>query len=533
MRRQELEATDVWTLYEKGKDHHHTVNLYSKTEQAYNFYEDRQWEGLESGGETLPFYNFIKPTVKYKTSSVAMNTMVITYSPMHSSDPMLTEVCKNLDRYAVIVWEKSRMDSLIWRLIKRANIAGDDYLYMYDGGKKTQLIDNVNIYLGDEQESDIQSQPYILLYERKQVKDVKAIAEANELDSSLVLPDEDDFGKSAEEVKTLDGKCTSILKLWKEEGQIHYAYSTRELIYDEGVIEGLTMYPIVSLVIEPIHNSARGLGEVRPLIPNQIEVNKTLYRRSVAVKNAAFPQLVYDETRIENPESIGKSGVAIATQGSVGNVRDMITFLQPNPISGEAKMLEDELLNTTKNLAGAGDAALGQINPEQASGQAIIAVRDQAAIPLNETINSYKQFMEDYAKVLYAMTVAYNPNGLTVSFKDEQGIEQNVDIKAKTLSELEVDVRIDVSNSNPYSKYAQERSLENLFMNKYISFEEYINALDDSSSVPKNKMIAVIEQRKAQEQVQQPIQQPAQQGQLDPAMMQAMLGGNPNGMQQM
>ncbi len=36
-------------------------------------------------------------------------------------------------------------------------------------------------------------------------------------------------------------------------------------------------------------------------------------------------------------------------------------------------------------------------------------------------------------------------------------------------------------------------------MNQQLSFEEYINALDDSSSVPKNKMLAVIEKRKQQQ----------------------------------
>lgn len=523
--RNQIEPTEIWNLFEKGKEHHNLISLYSKTQQAYNFYEDRQWEGVEAGGETLPFYNFIKPTVKYKTASVAMNSMVITYSPMHSSDVLLTGVCKTLDRFAEKIWEKSKMTSQVWKLIKRANIAGDDYLYLYDEGHKTQLIDNVNIYLGDEQQTDIQLQPYILFYERKQVKDVKKIAKENGLDEDLVYSDDDEFSNDIKEVKTLEGKCTSILKLWKENGVVNYAYSTRELVYDKGVIDGLTLYPIVSLVIEPLHNSARGLGEVRPLIPNQIEVNKTLYRRSIAVKQAAFPQPIYDVTKIDEPENIGKSGTAIAIHGSVNNVRDMISFLQPNPISGEAKLLEDELLATTKDLAGAGDAALGQINPEQASGQAIIAVRDQAAIPLNETINSYKQFVEDYAKVLYAMTVAYNPNGLVVEMENNNGMSDIVEITADELAMLEVDVRIDVSNNNPFSKYAQERSLENLFMNKYISFEEYINALDDSSSVPKNKMLAVIEQRK-----QMPMQNP--QAPVQPIADPAMMGGQ-NGMQQM
>ena len=97
------------------------------------------------------------------------------------------------------------------------------------------------------------------------------------------------------------------------------------------------------------------------------------------------------------------------------------------------------------------------------------------------------------------MWVAYNVEGMQVTITDENGQEQQAVIDAETLQQLQVNVRVDVSQANPYSRYAQEKSLENLFMNQQLSFEEYINALDDSSSVPKNKMLAVIEKRKQQQ----------------------------------
>lgn len=537
-------AQKIWELYQKGVDHHNKMALYSKTTQAYDFYEDRQWVGVEAGGETLPFYNFIKPVVKYKTASIAMNEMAIVYTPLESDD-VFQQACETLNRYAEKQWEKLKMATLAWDLVKAGNIAGDSYIYFYDGGNKAQIIDNTNIYLGDEQLADIQKQPYILISERLRVEDVKKIAKANGIDPDEVTSDEQEHQTNRPiEVKDDNGKCTSILKLWKEDDVVHFCRATKNVVYEPDTpIDGLSYYPVASFIVEQLHNSARGNGEVRPLIPNQIEVNKTLYRRSSAVKTAAFPQVVYDTERIDNPEMIGEAGTALEVHGSVSAVKDMIAYLQPNGISNDAKVLGDEMLQTTKDLAGAGDAALGQINPEQASGNAIIAVRDQAAIPLNESISNYKQCIEDIANIWYSMWVAYNVNGMQVTITDKNGQEQQAVIDAETLKELQVNVRVDVSQANPYSRYAQEKSLENLFMNQQLSFEEYINALDDSSSVPKNKMLAVIEKRKQQQEnelMMQNQQLQAQNQQLNEYVNQVAQqlgyqdqGGQQNVMQQM
>ena len=45
------DPTEAWKLYEKGRDHHNTINLYQDTEMAHRFYQGDQWYGLESGGE--------------------------------------------------------------------------------------------------------------------------------------------------------------------------------------------------------------------------------------------------------------------------------------------------------------------------------------------------------------------------------------------------------------------------------------------------------------------------------------------------
>ena len=60
---------------------------------------------------------------------------------------------------------------------------------------------------------------------------------------------------------------------------------------------------------------ARGEGEVRYLIPNQLEINKTIMRRLISAKTTAYPQKIVDISKIQNPNAIDKIGGTIKLNG--------------------------------------------------------------------------------------------------------------------------------------------------------------------------------------------------------------------------
>ena len=85
--------TKAWERYEKIKDMNTVLGLYADTEKAYNFFEDRQWEGIDAGGE-LPFFNIIKPVIKHKVATVALNNTEIVYSALNA-DKNAGQVCES------------------------------------------------------------------------------------------------------------------------------------------------------------------------------------------------------------------------------------------------------------------------------------------------------------------------------------------------------------------------------------------------------------------------------------------------------
>ncbi len=498
----ELTETHIWRKYRQGVDHHSRLNLYANTEKAFRFFEGDQWNGVSNADE-LPVYNFIAPTVEYKTAMVSMQQMQIVYSPHDTAAGNEAErICADLNEYARRHWEAQKMDYLCWKIVRDACIAGDSYVYFYNRNLDVQVIDNTAVYLADEQQPDIQKQAYIVLYERRPVADVRRDAKQNGLKKDqieLITPDEDSetvVGDATEVAN--DGKCSCLLYLYRaDDGEIHIVRSTKTVIYQpDSEITGLRKYPIASFVWIPKKNSARGTGEVVPIIPNQIEANKLLARRLISAKMNAFAKPVYVKNMIENPADVDNVGKAIAVKtGSVQSVHDVFTYIAPAPMSQEAGILQTDIIQTTRDLAGAGDAALGQVNPERASGAAIIAVQDQAAIPLNEQIAMFKQFIEDVALIWIEMWRAYNPNGLTITMKQRDGMIRKDTIEPEALDELRLQVRIDASPTNPFSKYAREQALENARAGGSISFEEYVEALPEDATAPKAAFQAILEKR--------------------------------------
>ena len=525
-----VDTTFIYDRYQKGVDWHNKNSIYSTTDKCHAFFNGDQWRYVESGGEDLPQYNFIQPVCEYKIAMVAMNNMEIVYSS-ENTGPMrqyFVEACEQLNKLARQKWEQKKWDAKSWDVIKQACIAGDAYVYFYNANLDFDIIDRTNIYLSDEQQADIQKQKYIIIEERRFVDDIKKEAKENGVDESDIINilDDDDTDTQPDNVKgnEKDGKCLSLLYICKKKDGIYFSRSTKTVVYQpETKVDGLKYYPIASLLWSTVRGSARGVGEVEYLIPNQIMTNKLLARRDINLKMVGFAKPVYLTDGVSNPEDIDKVGAKIGVKGpTVQRAQDAFGYINPAPIPAAASELQSEIVTMSRDLANAGDSATGNVNPEKASGAAIIAVRDQQAISTTPNVAAYKQFVEDIAIIWLDVWTAYNPDGLSVAF-EEDGEEVSDVIPPEILAELSANIRIDISPVNPYSKYASMQFTENLVANPMFQntdmLQEYHDLLPDDGIIPKGKIQDIIDaRREAETQMmqQQTMQTPIQ---IQPEML--------------
>lgn len=504
--------TSVWYEYQKGVMYNRTKNIYTDTEKNYNFYYGHQWEGAKLGDIQPLVFNIIKPIVKYKLGVIYQNHYEIVFNPnlysTYEEGQLLNQICKVLNRHISKVWELQQMDKKVREGAKDSCINDEGIVHLYfDNEATVETIDKNNICYGNENSSDIQSQPYIIISYRQPIEEVKEKARKEGLSEEqikLILPDSETTEQAGYKGITdeVNPMCLVLLKYYKKDGKIFYTRATRVVEIEKDIPTNMTLYPIAHMNWEEKKGSARGIGAVNIIIPNQIEINKIDARRALAVKIGAFQKLVYNKELVNNPKALTTVGGAISINGgkSVEDVRKAIGYIYPSSMSSDAGNLSAEMKANTRELEGAGDTATGNVDPTEASGKAILAVQQANQQPLSEQVENYKTFVEDIARIVYDMWKAYEVNGMPVLYekKDSEGnlIEQPGIIEYEVLNKLELKIKVDITPKSPYDRYAQEQSLENLFMNDKITFDEYVEALPEGSVMPKNVLEKIIQTRK-------------------------------------
>lgn len=518
----EIKETAVWSLYEKGRNYHRMTNIYTDTDRNYRMYNGNQWHGAKLGDVEPVQKNFIKPIVKYKVGVIHDNLYAINYSSQNFENKdfrqQAEKICEMLNKKASRIWEKDKLDFKGRRITKDAAINDEGIIYVnYDLDKQVpvnEIIKKNDVYYGNENDDDIQLQPYILIRKRMPVVNAMEMARAEGLSEEkllFIIGDNDTFEESGEAAKQeVDNMVTVITKMWKEKGTVHFSMSTRWVDIKKDKDSGLTYYPVAHFLWEEKEGSARGEGEVRFLIPNQIEVNRTEVRRVLTVKYQAYPQKVVNTDKIANPSAINRVGGVIKTKGNatVEDVSKVISTLPPAQMSPDVKQLQEDLIQVTRDLAGAGDIATGQVNPEDASGRAILAVQQASQSPMTEQKESYKNFIEDLAKIWLDMIIVYSQDGIKLEEEvtdpqTGQPMIELVEVPQTALQELQATVKVDITPKGAFDKYAQEQSIENMFQAGMFSAEKlpelktYVKLLDDDSVMPKQKLedaIKIIEE---------------------------------------
>lgn len=506
----------IWDKYEECKQYAEKKRITQKTEEQWNFFNDRQWEGLESGGEILPFFNFIKPIVRYKVSTVCQNQMSAQYSDMtgaHDYTKFNEDFSAN--------WERANMDRVSRRAINVAAVEGDSYTYFGDEKMvNVDVLGETEILFGDEQCTDIQVQPYIIIRERLRVSEIRRIAKENGIDETeinSIQPDRDnDYLVGNKEDVDENSKATCIVYYERIDGVINMARACKNCefvplhpiqytIGGEAAGNGLKVYPFVQFRWEDLPNSARGLSEVRAHIPNQIKENQVLAQRAIAVAQASYPKMAYDSSMVQNPEALDTvGGIIEVTSGGVQKVNDMVGYLNPATISNDSQQLANDLREVTRELAGASETTLGQIDPTRVAASAIAALKDSSSVNISEQSLKYKQYVEEIARLWLPLQIAYRPDKvedmLTVMPLEE-------------FERLEPDIKVDVSPDTPWSKEARQQTIDNLLEKGHIDLADYARLVADNSPVPKAELLEIVREKelKAQQEqmmAEQPMEEP-------------------------
>lgn len=520
-------AVIAWERYRHGVDYKNSINYYSEVDENYRYFQGDQWGGVKSNGLPQPVFNIIKPVIRYKISTIKQDDTSILYTTDNvgaENFAELKEITDVLSAYAKNLQEKNKLDFLNECLLYDAAISGTGISYHYYDETKnevvTELVDGTNIYPADCNTADIQSQEYIIIAFRRSLASVRneasrfnkrGLNKLSKSDIEAIQGDRETNYLAGDDAK-VEGRecerCTVLLMMWRdtETGTIHCTKSTRDFVIMEETDLQFSRYPIAMMNWELRKNCFFGISDAKSLIPNQDYVNTIAAMIMASTTFTSFPKMVYNADYIDNPND--EVGVAIGISGANMELNKLIDYISPGTMNTQVFSMFDKTITLTQQLQGANEGALGNINPENASGKAILAVQQQTAVPLDSIKRRYFNYYEDVALIWAEFWRVYTPEGTgkLVTTTDSDGSQSLYRIDRNAFNQLMLNVKIEVGPSSRWSELALTQTLENLLTNEKIDMEFFVDAIPSSSGFPKQQMKKYLEDMKIRQAEQEQMQ---------------------------
>lgn len=515
---------EIQKKFEKAYSFNQQIGLYDQVMVNENFFIGNQWEGVEANGLPTPTFNMFKRILNFQVSNITSDKPVIRALAMPSTSSM---PMRNLEKIAEIVSQqfsfisqRNRLPGMLREFLRNAGVTGDGCIHCYfdptiENGQDVkgeivcEVIDNLRVMFGNPNCRDVQKQPYIIISRRELVEDVRWRAENMKEAGLCKIDDVDSIKPDSEKFQNkydayTDDKVTVLTYYFRnrETKTIWCMESTESGLIREAYDTEYTLYPLVWLNWDYIRDCYHGQAMITGLIPNQKFFNKMTAIVGISMLTTSFPKIIYDRTKVRNWD--GRVGTAVGVQGTVEGVAKI---LDGASISPQISQFLELVFDKTHSLLGASDVAMGDSRPDNTS--AIIALQRAANTPMEATKHNAEQCLMDLGRIWQdIMTVKYGIRYVSVSMDLDKPGEQplGMDLEPQKFTEpfdfaslknIQLTIEQEAGGSTYWSEIASMQTLDNLFMNKAITAEQYVARVPNGYIVGREELLAEMRAAKA------------------------------------
>ena len=507
----------IWKQYCAGLDFNNKLRLVENVANNENFFIGKQWEGVISNGLPTPVFNILKQIVLHQVATITSDNFTISATPLRASanDKRLEMASQVVNSELRALFKVNKLPNLSRIMMRNAAVDGDGCMFTYfdpdaptglDGIKgaiKTEIIDNTRVLFGNPNSRSVQSQPYIIIWKRRQIDDVKDEARASGLSEEEIqniAADTDDNNSRMDSY--VDDKCTVLTKLWRDKktGTIWGCEVTKGAVIRKPYDVRIKSYPVTWICWDYVQECYHGQALITGLIPNQEFINKAYAMAMLSQMTSAFPTKLYDRTRIT--KWTNQVGAQIAVDGSVEGVAKI---LEPAQISPQIAQFINSTIENTQSLTGATAAALGNTRPDNTS--AIIALQRAAAIPAEITKQNLYECLEDLGRIYIEFMAAYYgtrpvdiPAAVAVGDEIAQFANANVGMMQQEfdfaqLEDCPMTIGLDVGASSYWSEVASMQTLENLLQLGLITVADFLERIPDGYVAKRQELLDKYKQK--------------------------------------
>jgi hypothetical protein len=530
-----------------------------------DFVNGNQWRNLEISGMRKPVFNILSKALRYWVASIAATNTKIDIEPLEYAE---TPNDGNMDvvQFASAeisnLLEKFKIDNRIRDALQKAGTIGDVGAHLYfDPTQKPyggafgdvkgvicfELVNGTNVFFGNANNpsTDRKVQPYIIISGRDTVTNLKAEAKRYrdaQKDEDGIQEDKDyayEAGEAAEIEVDADGygKATYIIvyravtKKEKKQRPLNDSFGNSVLddlqqpvmenyedeketitaskcvpnayIYENVDID-MVNYPLAWLTWDKQESQYHGRPPLAEAMETQIFINLMFAMVMYQLAMSAFPKAIYDGDRIDGWDNSLGQAIEVKDLQAGEDIKKFAAYLETGQISPQIFQVLEMAYKYLKDMLGINDAAVGDVNPEEASGTAILATVKQSSIPLENTRANMYEWIEDIGRILLDMMGTYY--GLRPIVINEDGKKVVKQFDFSVLKDIWLNVKVDVGTTNVWNNMARKQTLTNLLNEGKIELIDWLEAIDDEDLPNRQKLIDKIRVSMQQQQNEAQLQ---------------------------
>ena len=526
----------VFSEYKKGNEYKASIGkhgIYEQSAMNERFYVGDQWYGVNCGNDRpLVRRNIIKRIGEQKLSSIAASPVAVNYSadgvPDNASITEEKEQTKEIilaggdfvdetepaeisfitdamSDYFRITAERVKFESKKEQALRSCYISGTTVAYTYwdssiktglyaDENKTTaingdinfEILDVENVVFGDPNCEEIERQPYIIISQRIDFNEVRREATRNNISKEeieKIKPDGVDYldinaGTRGEQEPTDSKRITVLTKFWKQWDKRAEDYTVMcERVTEKAVVRrpfdiGIKLYPFAKMCWQPRYSCAYGDSEITYMIPNQIAINRALSAAVWNLMKTGMPITVVNGDIVTEPVT-NTPGQILKVYGDAQDTARAIHHVEPPAFSNQFVNFVNDLANNSLSDAGANDAALGNLRPDNAA--AILQVREAALQPMQIYQNRFYSFVEDIARIWAEFWIRLYGDR-QIKYEDKDGVYY-IPFHASRYENLLLTAKIDVGSSPIWDISSTMAMLDNMLGSEVITKLQYLERI--------------------------------------------------------